>query len=331
MANNKGSSLSNARGREIYVGREFRDSISLLDVLYANEFEEEDIDSAVAKKTEADFYRGAPPQWLNFYWDERATSVDKTTPFIKRDGYSELIKNIQKRRKRDLTSTIKLLHQPGSGGTTLAKQVLWDMRKKLRCAVLTGPTSDITAIAKQVIHLFTAGSQRNQTTVLLMLEDERIQQNLQDAIMKEIAERNITTHVPVVIILNCVQHEKMGFDVDLNKHVLEMQESYKNTYKKHLRSRYLRPLIFLAKVNGVVRQHRVFACVDGKEIEVCAYQQSKVWMSGDVCFYLGFTIRGPVAYGIHYPSHSDRIKEEEPRKKLEVPDIKSMKDGAVRS
>ncbi|CAB1345503.1 unnamed protein product, partial [Coregonus sp. 'balchen'] len=236
MAHNKGSSLSNARGREIYVGREFRDSISLLDVLYANEFEEEDINSAVAKKTEADFYRGAPPQWLNFYWDERATSVDKTTPFIKRDGYSELIKNIQKRRKRDLTSTIKLLHQPGSGGTTLAKQVLWDMRKKLRCAVLTGPTSDITAIAKQVIHLFTAGSQRNQNTVLLMLEDECIQQNLQDAIMKEIVERNITTHVPVVIILNCVRKAVIKQeDQNNSRHVIlrkELSEAEKQQFEE---------------------------------------------------------------------------------------------------
>uniref|UniRef100_A0A673VZS9 Sterile alpha motif domain-containing protein 9-like n=1 Tax=Salmo trutta TaxID=8032 RepID=A0A673VZS9_SALTR len=205
MAHNKGSSLSNSRGREIYVGSEIRDSISLLDVLYSNAFEEEDIDSAVAKKTEVDFYRGAPPQWLNFCWAERATSADKTTPFIKRDGYTELIDNIKKRRKGDLTSTMNLLHQPGSGGTTLAKQVLWDMRKTLRCAVLTGPTSDITAIAKQVIHLFTAGSQGQQNTVLLLLEDERILDNLQGAIMKEIAERNITTHMPVVIILNCVR------------------------------------------------------------------------------------------------------------------------------
>ncbi|KAM9400959.1 sterile alpha motif domain-containing protein 9-like isoform 1-T2 [Salvelinus alpinus] len=205
MAHNTGSSLSNARGREIYVGSQIRDSISLLDVLYGNAFEEEDIDSAVSKKTEVDFYRGAPPQWLNFYWAERATSANKTTPFIKRDGYTELIENIMKRRKGDLTSTMYLLHQPGSGGTTLAKQVLWDMRKTLRCAVLTGPTSDITAIAKQVIHLFTAGGQGHQNTVLLMLEDERILENLQDAIIKEITDRNITTHMPVVIILNCVR------------------------------------------------------------------------------------------------------------------------------
>ncbi|XP_071234453.1 sterile alpha motif domain-containing protein 9-like isoform X2 [Salvelinus alpinus] len=236
MAHNTGSSLSNARGREIYVGSEIRDSISLLDVLYSNAFEEEDMDSAVAKKTEVDFYRGAPPQWLNFYWAERATSADKTTPFIKRDGYTELIENIMKRSKGDLTSTMNLLHQPGSGGTTLAKQVLWDMRKTLRCAVLTGPTSDITAIAKQVIHLFTAGGQGHQNTVLLLLEDERILENLQDAIMKEIAERNITTHRPVVIILNCVRKAVIKQeDHNNSRHIIlrmELSEAEKQQFEE---------------------------------------------------------------------------------------------------
>uniref|UniRef100_A0A4W5JF11 Si:ch73-252p3.1 n=1 Tax=Hucho hucho TaxID=62062 RepID=A0A4W5JF11_9TELE len=236
MAHNKGLSLSNARSHEIYVGSEIRDSISLLDVLYSNAFEEEDIDSAVAKATEADFYRGAPPQWLNFCWAERTTSADKTTPFIKRDGYTELIKNIKKQCKGDLTSTIMLLHQPGSGGTTLAKQVLWDMRKTLRCAVLTGATSDIPAIAKQVIHLFTAGSQGHQNTVLLMLEDERILENLQDAIIKQIAERNITTHMPVVIILNCVRKAVIKqVDHDNSRHVIlrtELSESEKQKFEE---------------------------------------------------------------------------------------------------
>lgn len=89
----------------------------------------------------------------------------------------------------------------------------------------------------------------------------------------------------------------------------------------------------LLPVNGVVRQHRVIVGVDGKEIEVSADQQSKVWKSGHVRFYLGFTIRGPVAYGIQYPSHhrhffhSDRMTGGEPSKMLEVPDIKSIKDG----
>ncbi|XP_020359573.2 sterile alpha motif domain-containing protein 9-like [Oncorhynchus kisutch] len=236
MAHNKGSSLSNARGREMYVGSQIRDSLSLLDVLYANAFEEEDIDSKVAKKTEVDFYRGAPPQWLNFCWAERATSADKTTTFIKRDGYTELIQNIKKPCKGDLTSTMNLMYQPGSGGTTLAKQVLWDMRKTLRCAVLTGPTSDITAIAKQVIHLFTAGGQGHQNTVLLLLEDERILENLQDAIIKEITDRNITTHMPVVIILNCVRKEVIKQeDHNKSRHVIlrmELSEAEKKQFEE---------------------------------------------------------------------------------------------------
>ncbi|XP_071234914.1 sterile alpha motif domain-containing protein 9-like [Salvelinus alpinus] len=236
MAHNTGSSLSNARHRESFVGSQIRDSISLLDVLYSNAFEEEDIDSAVAKETEVDFYRGAPPQWLNFYWAERATSADKTTPFIKRDGYTELIENIMKRSKGDLTSTMNLLHQPGSGGTTLAKQVLWDMRKKLRCAVLTGATSDIPAIAKQVIHLFTAGGQGHQNTVLLLLEDERILENLQDAIMKETAEKNIKTNRPVVIILNCVRKAVIKQeDHNNSRHIIlrtELSEAEKQQFEE---------------------------------------------------------------------------------------------------
>ncbi|XP_042185265.1 sterile alpha motif domain-containing protein 9-like [Oncorhynchus tshawytscha] len=236
MAHNKDSSLSNAPGCESYVGSETRDSISLLDVLYADAFEKEDIDSAIAKKTEVDFYSGAPPQWLNFCWAGRATSADKTTPFIKRDGYTELMKNINKQCKGDLTSTIKLLHQPGSGGTTLAKQVLWDMRKTLRCAVLTGPTSDITAIAKEVILLFTAGGQGHQKTVLLLLEDDRILENLQDAIIKEIAKRNIVTHRPVVIILNCVRKAVIKQeDHNKSRHVIlraELSEAEKQQFEE---------------------------------------------------------------------------------------------------
>uniref|UniRef100_A0A4W5JPN8 Sterile alpha motif domain-containing protein 9-like n=1 Tax=Hucho hucho TaxID=62062 RepID=A0A4W5JPN8_9TELE len=190
-----------------------------------------------------------------------------------------------------------------------------------------------------------------------------LRSSLETNLLANFGNRTPEFYFLVLLLFWPEEHKKMEFNVDLNKSVLEMQESYNNTYKKHLRSRYLRPLIFLGKgeglsrlvhrskidnllenlsgkvwsetsvqdlllpVNGVVRQHRVFACVNGKEIKVCADQQSKVWKSGEVCFYLGFTIRGPVAYDIQYPSHSGRIKEEEPRKMLEVSDIKLIKDS----
>ncbi|KAI3376233.1 hypothetical protein L3Q82_016741, partial [Scortum barcoo] len=110
-------------------------------------------------------------------------------------------------------------------GTTLAMKVLWDLRKNFRCAVLTGSTSDITNIAKEVVDLFTAGSRGNQNTVLLLLNNKQILENLQDSIMEEIAEQELDTDMPVVILFSCVR---------ASDHViLDKEDSY--TVKQHKR------------------------------------------------------------------------------------------------
>ncbi|XP_036969069.1 sterile alpha motif domain-containing protein 9-like [Acanthopagrus latus] len=197
--------LSTATGGEICIRSEIRDNLSLLDVVYANQFEGEIIDTKVAEWTEENFYRGAPPTWLNYHVSEQAKSDGTGTSFIKRDGYDTLVQQINERRKGFGTSTIKLFHQQGCGGTTLAMQVLWDMRKTFRCAVLSGSSSDITNVAKEVVHLFTAGGQDHQKTVLLLLNDEQILENLQQSIMMETDEQRIVTRVPVVIFFSCVR------------------------------------------------------------------------------------------------------------------------------
>ncbi|XP_044038947.1 sterile alpha motif domain-containing protein 9-like isoform X2 [Siniperca chuatsi] len=225
MAN--GPALSTARRGEIYVGSEIRDSLSLLDVLHANQFEGESFDPKLLEQTEENFYRGAPPKWLNFHISEQSHGTG--SPFIKRDGYDALVQQIRQRRKTHPgISTVKLFHQPGCGGTTLAMQVLWDLRKTFRCAVLTGSTSDITNIAEQVVHLFTAGSQGNQNTVLLLLNDEQNLENLQVSIMMKIAEQKIVTHMPVAIFLSCVRKDA----VPQSDHYVVLQEVLSDTEKK---------------------------------------------------------------------------------------------------
>ncbi|XP_071390717.1 sterile alpha motif domain-containing protein 9-like isoform X1 [Centroberyx affinis] len=131
--------------------------------------------------------------------------------------------------------------------------------------------------------------------------------------------------------------------------IQQMHCSYEHAYKKHFRSRYLRPLFFLGKgkglsriihrsilddifcegnedtkqdlnknwskifkhpriqerllkVNGVVRNCRVYATFGDSEIEVDANLRDSLWKSGQVSFYLGFTIRGPVAFFIQEKS-----------------------------
>ncbi|KAM9426210.1 NACHT, LRR and PYD domains-containing protein 1 homolog isoform 6-T9 [Pholidichthys leucotaenia] len=152
--------LSTAGGGEIGIGSEIINSFSLLEILHANQFEGEVFDQKLIEQTEENFYRGAPPNWLNFYISEQAESNGTGTSFIKRDGYETLKKQISQRGKGLGTSAIELFHQQGCGGTTLTMQMLWDLRKTFRCAVLTGSTSDIVKVAKEVVHLFTAGPPR---------------------------------------------------------------------------------------------------------------------------------------------------------------------------
>uniref|UniRef100_A0A674BGH7 Sterile alpha motif domain-containing protein 9-like n=1 Tax=Salmo trutta TaxID=8032 RepID=A0A674BGH7_SALTR len=231
--------LPKAGGGGIPLESEFRDSLSFLDVLSANEFEGEQIEPAVALQTEADFYKGTPPNWINFYLaDENANSYNSATPtekgkavgIIKREGYEELREQIMVLQQSHWsTTTINLQHETGSGGTTLAMQVLWDLRKQLRCTVLVNPSSDKTfnakqaqkdlsldtkAIAKQVIRLFEAGGPEKQNTVLLLQDNEHLNNSLQDILTREINEQKISAKFPVVIIIHCMRNVNLGENAD---------------------------------------------------------------------------------------------------------------------
>ncbi|XP_076737760.1 uncharacterized protein LOC143416453 [Maylandia zebra] len=236
MAN--GPALSTAKGGEVYVRSEFRDSCTMLHVLHANQFEGENFDPALTGKTEENFYRGAPPQWLNFYISEQAESLG--TAFIKRDGHEKLREQIQKKRTFPGISTVKLTHQPGCGGTTMAMQVMWDLRKSFRCAVLTGSTSDMAKVAKEVVQLFTAGSRNNQNTVLLLVNEKKILEDLEINIMMTVAEQKIVTRMPVVIFLSCVRNNapQQSDHVVLKNTLSDNEKENFDKKKEELQKRY---------------------------------------------------------------------------------------------
>lgn len=243
MANGPG--LSTAKGGEIYVGNTFRETFTLLDVLYANHFEGESFNPNFIDQTEENFYRGAPPIWLNFHISKQASSGGTGIPLIKRDGYETLVQQIQQREWSGIP-TVKLFHQPGCGGTTLAMQVLWDLRKTFRCAVLTGSTSDRIpymldqVLAKEVVQLFTAGSQGHQNTVLLLLQDEQIWENLQERIMEEIAAQKIVPCMPVVVVLSCLRKDAnpQSDHVFLKKALSDTETQKFNEKKRELSIKY---------------------------------------------------------------------------------------------
>ncbi len=56
----------------------------------------------------------------------------------------------------------------------------------------------------------------------------------------------------------------------------------------------------LQRISGKVQNHKVFAVIDGQQIEVTPHNRASVHKQGQMSFYLGFNIRGPVAYNIRY-------------------------------
>ena len=97
------------------------------------------------KSKQEKFYRGDEVEWWNLYFTEKSFNNGLGyNHVLKREPYSHLCKSIRQlvniHVKSDLESVnidvVTIFHQPGSGGTTLGKQMLWEFRKDCRCVVV---------------------------------------------------------------------------------------------------------------------------------------------------------------------------------------------------
>uniref|UniRef100_A0A673JAU2 Uncharacterized protein n=1 Tax=Sinocyclocheilus rhinocerous TaxID=307959 RepID=A0A673JAU2_9TELE len=165
---------------------------------------------------------------------------------------------------------------------------------------------------------------------------EDLQARLQKLWLREIQDRSPEFYL-LILLLFWPDEAQPGITnpPNLEKCFKKMHHLYKEKYQKYLRRRYLVPLFFFGKgkgleslvhtskldqialelltegdehveikdlprINGQVRKHKVFAIRREKQIPVTPHNPSSVCKPGQVSFYLGFTIRGPVAYNIRY-------------------------------
>ncbi|KAL1250689.1 hypothetical protein QQF64_018485 [Cirrhinus molitorella] len=180
--------------------------MTVLEILAENECENTEIEATDSflqfkNKTEKDFYRGGQVKWWNFYLSERPGSI----PFIKRDKYEELHNLITPTEGYSSPCVIiNLFHHPGCGGTTLAMHVLWNLRRKFRCAVLKNNSAQSSEIAVQVTQLLTYGKEEpsTYTPVLLLVDNWEDVEDLQRCIICAAQEKKKQESL-MVIILNC--------------------------------------------------------------------------------------------------------------------------------
>ncbi|XP_072339861.1 sterile alpha motif domain-containing protein 9-like [Scyliorhinus torazame] len=157
-------------------------------------------------KIERDFYQGGKVSWLNFMLAEKGFCEE----VIQRDAYKEVVKIIDGMLKgssgKQSVVTVHVFHQPGSGGSTLVRQVLWNSRKDLRCATVK-PSCAVGKICEHAIQLleYEENDINQCLPVLLLVEDsdEDYFDEIKHELIAAIGCKTVNVVGPVFILLNC--------------------------------------------------------------------------------------------------------------------------------
>ena len=89
--------------------------------------------SQMRKEVEQKFYKGGQAQWLNFWFGGQV---------LEREIHKDLLSKVEMalmgnyKEEETMVTVISLLHEPGAGATTSARQVLWELRTKYRCCIV---------------------------------------------------------------------------------------------------------------------------------------------------------------------------------------------------
>ncbi|XP_067280867.1 sterile alpha motif domain-containing protein 9-like [Pseudorasbora parva] len=145
-----------------------------LEILSLNHCEEASPDVIESEKEniEQQFYHGGKVTWMTLWLADKKIIGE----VIQRDAYNE-VNNMVKDclcwcLDRAPISCINIYHHPGSGGSTVARQVLWNNRRDLRCAVVK-PSYSASVVAEEAVWLreYEEKDPQNCLPVLLLFED----------------------------------------------------------------------------------------------------------------------------------------------------------------
>lgn len=155
---------------------------------------------------ERQFYRGGRVTWLNLWLAEN----EYVEEVIKREAYWETSNLLKDSLKNNSDQTpvncINIYHHPGSGGSTVARQVLWNNRKDLRCAVVK-PSYPVSVVAQHAVELreYEEKDPQKCLPVLLLIEDtdKEYLDDLRNELEEAINIKRIQYGTLCFILLSC--------------------------------------------------------------------------------------------------------------------------------
>uniref|UniRef100_A0A8C8RBR6 SAM domain-containing protein n=1 Tax=Pelusios castaneus TaxID=367368 RepID=A0A8C8RBR6_9SAUR len=158
------------------------------------------------QEIESTFYQGRKVSWKNFWLADKGSCSD----VIERETCEEVHKILDDilygNRIRFSVAKLKIFHQPGSGGSTIARQVLWKRRKDLRCAVVK-PSYPVSTVSQHAVSFreYDENDMKNYLPVLLLVEDydEDYLDELKNDLMDAMAARRSHFSKPCFILMGC--------------------------------------------------------------------------------------------------------------------------------
>ncbi|XP_026772203.3 sterile alpha motif domain-containing protein 9-like [Pangasianodon hypophthalmus] len=180
-------------------------SLEILGVNQCDDTSPEFIESE-KEEIERQFYLGGKVTWMNFWLAEKKFVGE----MIQRDAYHEVTRLLGDILKWSLDQmpidNINIFHHPGSGGSTVARQVLWNQRKVLRCAVVK-PSYSAGIVAEHAVKLreYDEKDPQKCLPVLLLIEDcdKEYLEDLKNELEVAVYTKKIAQGIPCFILLSC--------------------------------------------------------------------------------------------------------------------------------
>ncbi|XP_028674708.1 sterile alpha motif domain-containing protein 9-like [Erpetoichthys calabaricus] len=179
-----------------------------LEVLSADQCDDTNLelfDKEHISNIERYFYQGGKVSWMNFWLAESKLCGE----VIQREACRDAIRIVSDLLKVNMTKAVvrvSIFHHPGSGGSTVARQVLWNFRKDLRCAVVKPSFSAVT-VCEQAVRLreYEEKDQNYCLPVLLLVEDteEEYLDDLKHELGTAIDSMKISPPTLCFILLTC--------------------------------------------------------------------------------------------------------------------------------
>ncbi|KAJ1129600.1 hypothetical protein NDU88_007967 [Pleurodeles waltl] len=180
-----------------------------LEILCVDECDSTKLDLLSQEKIleiESTFYRGGKVSWKNFWLADKK----KCGEVIEREACSEVDKILHgilhENTVKLPVARIKIAHQPGSGGSTVARQVLWKRRKDLRCAVVKS-SCPITTVCQHAVKLreYEEKDSHQCLPVLLLVEDcdEEYFDDLKHELADAMVCKKMNHSKPCFILMSC--------------------------------------------------------------------------------------------------------------------------------